>query len=236
MQQTAKQMSESILVGVLLILSGGYLDAYSYLCRGEVFANAQTGNIVLLGISLAQGNWRTAIQYLLPILVFAFGVYIAERFKWNWKERKVIHWRQVILLVEIFFLFLTAFLGPAFNWLANSMISFVCALQVESFRKIRGNACATTMCTGNLRSAAELMCRYHKTGDLVLKTKSIIYYLLIFVFVLGAMIGTIFAKWLSYQAVLVAILPLIVCFFIMFKEEDHMEFMFQFMKHDQNRQ
>ena len=41
------QMSESMLTAAFIILSGGLQDAYTYLCRGKVFANAQTGNIVL---------------------------------------------------------------------------------------------------------------------------------------------------------------------------------------------
>ena len=41
------QMSESLLTASFIILSGGLQDAYTYLCRGKVFANAQTGNIVL---------------------------------------------------------------------------------------------------------------------------------------------------------------------------------------------
>ena len=43
------QMSDSFLMSAFIILSGGLQDAYTYLCRGKVFANAQTGNIVLLG-------------------------------------------------------------------------------------------------------------------------------------------------------------------------------------------
>ena len=43
------QISESIELGILLALSGGFMDAYSYIGRGEVFANAQTGNMLLLG-------------------------------------------------------------------------------------------------------------------------------------------------------------------------------------------
>lgn len=46
----AMQMSESIEVAIFLALSGGLMDAYSYLLRGEVFANAQTGNMLLLGV------------------------------------------------------------------------------------------------------------------------------------------------------------------------------------------
>ena len=62
------QPSESLAVGFLLALTGGLLDAYSYLNRGEVFATAETGNIVLMGINLAQQNWSGALHYLLPVL------------------------------------------------------------------------------------------------------------------------------------------------------------------------
>ncbi len=220
-QNVERQMSESIVLGILLMLAGGYLDAYSYLCRGEVFANAQTGNIVLFGISLAHGKWSVSLQYLFPIVVFAIGIYVAEKLKWKLKAMdNRIHWRQIILLIEIVILFFTAFLGASFNWLVNSMISFVCALQVESFRKICGNACATTMCTGNLRSAAELMCAYQRTGNRTLLRKSMMYYSLILVFILGALFGAIATKWLVYKAVWLALFPLITCLFIMFQEQD----------------
>ena len=220
LQSEPKQMSESILIGALLILSGGFLDAYSYLCRGGVFANAQTGNIALLGISLAQRNFSMALQYALPILVFAFGVYLATRFRWSWKDRKAIHWRQIILAAEILLLFFTAFIGPSFHWLANSMISFVCALQAESFRKIHGNACATTMCTGNLRSAAEWMFNYQRTGEYTQFKKSLLYYSLVVLFAVGAMIGGLCSSLFSYRAIWVTLLPLTISFFLMFQLED----------------
>ena len=50
------QMSESFLLGAILALAGGFLDAYTYIGRGGVFANAETGNIVLMGLELADGN------------------------------------------------------------------------------------------------------------------------------------------------------------------------------------
>lgn len=37
-----KQISESLRLGLLLALAGGFMDAYSYIERGGVFANAQT--------------------------------------------------------------------------------------------------------------------------------------------------------------------------------------------------
>ena len=69
-----KQMSENFILGIILAAVGGYLDAYTYLVRGGVFANAQTGNIVLLGINLAEGSYLNALQYLFPIAAFSVGV------------------------------------------------------------------------------------------------------------------------------------------------------------------
>ena len=64
----AHQISESIELGILLSLSGGFMDAYSYMARGKVFANAQTGNMLLLGIYLSQGQYMKSFYYFLPVL------------------------------------------------------------------------------------------------------------------------------------------------------------------------
>ena len=42
------QMSEAFITALFLSVSGGLQDVYTYLYRGKVFANAQTGNIVLM--------------------------------------------------------------------------------------------------------------------------------------------------------------------------------------------
>ena len=42
-------------------------------------ANAQTGNIVLLGQSLAEANFHDALKYILPIISFALGVYLCRK-------------------------------------------------------------------------------------------------------------------------------------------------------------
>ena len=56
MDQHTHPAAERLFPVALLTLSGGLQDAYTYLRRGKVFANAQTGNIVLLGQSLFDGD------------------------------------------------------------------------------------------------------------------------------------------------------------------------------------
>ena len=141
------QMSETVRLGAVLAAAGGFLDAYTYLTRGGVFANAQTGNIVLLGVYLARGQFRTAGRYLIPILAFAAGVIVAELIKARFRYHPALHWRQITVGAELVILAAVAFLPQRWNVPANLAVSFVCAMQVESFRKIRGNTYATTMCT-----------------------------------------------------------------------------------------
>ena len=71
-----KQMSENFILGIMLALCGGFLDAYTYITRGGVFANAQTGNIVLMGINIAKGDFERVIHYVVPILAFVCSLQV----------------------------------------------------------------------------------------------------------------------------------------------------------------
>ena len=215
-----KQMSESLKIGIILAFTGGFLDAYTFLVRGKVFANAQTGNIVLLGTNLFQGEFKQALSYLVPIVSFIVGVFITEFIKLKFKENEKLHWRQIIIFIEIFLLALVAFMPQSLNNLANIIVSFICAMQVESFRKINGIACATTMCTGNLRSGTELLFKYIKTKDSDLKQKSINYYGIDLTFILGAGLGAVLTNIFDEKAVLVCCVILFIGFLVMFIKED----------------
>ena len=145
------QPSESLANGLLLAFAGGMMDAYTYLCRGQVFANAETGNLVLLGIQLAQRNWGRALYYLWPIMSFALGVLLTEWLRSHFTPLPGLpHWRQLVLVVECGGLLLVSLLpvGPL-DWLANVIVSFVSAMQIESFRKFEGLLlCHPPLCVG----------------------------------------------------------------------------------------
>lgn len=215
-----KQMSESLKIGVILAITGGFLDAYTFLSRGKVFANAQTGNIVLLGTNLFQGEYKKALTYLIPVSSFIVGVFISEFIKLKFKNNEKIHWRQIIVFIEIFLLILVAFMPENLNNLANIIVSFICAMQVESFRKINGISCATTMCTGNLRSGTELLFKYIKTKEPDLKEKCINYYGIDLLFILGAGLGALFTNTFKEKAVLFCCVTLFIGFIVMFIKED----------------
>lgn len=215
-----KQMSESVFVAVFLSLSGGFQDAYTFYCRDEVFANAQTGNMVLMGKNFATGNFEMGLQYLLPVLAFAAGVYIAERIRRQCKHYEKIHWRQLIVVMEILILFGVGWMPQGLNLGANMLVSFVCAMQVQSFRKVKGNAYASTMCIGNLRTATDMLSSYHVTKDKRLRNKSLLYYGFIGVFIVGAAIGGVLTELLKERAIWISCGLLLVSCLMMFIRED----------------
>ena len=217
-----KHMSESFRLAALLSLVGGFLDAYTYICRGEVFANAQTGNIVLVGLALSKYNFKGIIYHFVPVIAFMLGVILAEIIKRRIKPRRTyIHWRQIVIGAEIIVLTIMAFIPMGkYDVIVNISISFICAMQVEAFRKVNGTALATTMCTGNLRSATETLFHYIHTKNIFMIKKSLQYYAIIIFFISGAILGTFFTKIFVEKSILICFFILAVVFGIMFINKD----------------
>lgn len=211
-----RQYSDSLRVGVLLAITGGFLDAYTYIGRGKVFANAQTGNMVMLGLSLIEGKVEQIFKYIIPVVAFAIGVLLAEIIRGQLTKSEKIHWRQAVIAIEVILLIIVSFIK--YDYVANIIISLICAMQVESFRKFHGNAYATTMCTGNLRSGTEKLVIFIRNKDLKHLKVSFQYYFIIFIFCLGATIGGIATLSLGNKAVLITIMPLILSLIIMWKK------------------
>ena len=180
------QMSEAMPTVVFLTLSGGLQDAYSYCVRGGVFANAQTGNVILMSQRFFNGDLSGGLWFLIPLLSFACGVFVAERVRARYKRLRTVHWRQLIVLGEIIHLLAVGFMPSSLDYLANALVSFSCAMQVQTFRKMKGCAYASTMCVGNLRSGAESFSAYLRTGAPQLSKKAGQYFGVIVLFALGA--------------------------------------------------
>lgn len=213
-------MSESFLTAVFLSLSGGLQDAYTYLFRGKVFANAQTGNIVLLSSNLMDGNWERVLHYLVPLCAFALGVLTAEKMQEHFRNMQRLHWRQLVVLCEIVMLFVVGFFPQEWNLMANALVSFACAMQVQTFRKVNGYAFASTMCIGNMRSGMDSLCSWVLNRNPAALKKSFYYWGIILLFALGAGLGSLTLDLCGAKAIWLSCLLLAVSFCLMFLKED----------------
>ena len=96
-----------------LIAVAGFWGAYTYLLRGNVFCNAQTGNVVLMGLALGSAEWAKAGYYLVPISAYILGAFVSELLPNPIKHRFNVRWDTVLMLIEMIAVLGLGFLGRA---------------------------------------------------------------------------------------------------------------------------
>lgn len=203
-------------IGILLCLAGGFLDAYTYVTRGGVFANAQTGNLILLAIGLASGNGFSALRYLVPILFFFAGVFLSELLlRIGKKTRSDFRGHGFVLISEICVLIAVGFLPASVSdMFVNALVSFAAAVQFDNFRRLEGHPFATAFCTGNLRSATEHVFRgavEKEKGALITAGK---YFTVILAFLCGVTAGYFASHALGGHAAWIAAAVLLSVFIL----------------------
>ena len=212
------QTSETFVLSAILAMSGGFQDAYTYNVRKEVFSNAQTGNIVLMSQHIMMGELMKGLSYLFPVVAFALGVLVAERIGHRYKGAKRIHWRQIIVAIEIVILFAVGFIPERYDMLATMLVSFSCSMQVQAFRKVNGYGYASKMCIGNLRSGTESLSIYLREKQHGALKKAAHYYGIIFIFAIGAGIGGICSLHIGIRAIWISSILLAMVCAMMIKE------------------
>src|SRR5580658_3148773 len=87
----------SLIVAMLLTGAGGFLDAFSYVGQGHVFANVMTGNVVLSAISSVRGDWTHVARLLLPLASYVAGAAAGARLR-STAQKRMIAAPQVLAL------------------------------------------------------------------------------------------------------------------------------------------
>lgn len=148
---------DSLWIGTLLTATGGFLDAFTYLAHGHVFANAMSGNVVLLAVFALTGGWRQSLRHIPPILAFLLGVVAAQLFQRSRFGKSSLAGPALMsLTAEMVFLFVAGWFPRKFPSLPLVLgISFLAALQSSTFRRIEQWTYNSTMTTGNLRLLGE---------------------------------------------------------------------------------
>ncbi len=198
----------ALAVACLLSLSGGFLDAFTYVAHGGVFANAMTGNIILMGVSVTAGDWRQALNHLPPLVAFLLGVWAARALC---LPRLDPRWPALLsLALEIMVLTAIAFLPRSFPdvWIVLS-IAFAAAVQNSSFTKVRGWAYNSVVTTGNLRRFAEtLFAGIVPRRNDGMRDQAGVFGAICLAFLAGALVGGLATPWLHNAALAIPVLTL----------------------------
>ncbi|GAA1621130.1 YoaK family protein [Catellatospora bangladeshensis] len=198
----ARPTSRSLRLILLLTAAAGFLDAYTFLGRGGVFATAQTGNMVLLGVAAAQAQWDAALRHVPPIAAFVLGVWTAESIRLPRVAALLRRPLRAALLLEVLVLVVVGLLPSGVpDDLVAVLIAFVASVQITSFGLIGAWTFNTTVTTTNLRNAAQAVygAVVHRDRDSAARARSL--WPAIGSFAAGAVLGGLLTVRLGDQAV-----------------------------------
>lgn len=197
---------EQLIFCLLLTAVGGFFDAYTFVNCDGIFANAQTGNLIFVGIDLIEGNFSEVIHYSIPILSFVIGVLVSKFIETKYKELSIFKHIYMLLLTQIVALIIISIKHKYFGVdIRPIVISFICAIQFDGFRKVNNLVFASVFCTGNLRSMSEHLYKYFVLKKKESKIPFLIYLSVITVFLSGVILGAAMSKYLLHKAIIVPV-------------------------------
>ena len=197
---------EQLIFCLLLTAVGGFFDAYTFVNCDGIFANAQTGNLIFVGIDLVEGNFSEVLHYSIPILSFVIGVLVSKFIETKYKELSIFKHIYMLLLTQIVALIIISIKHKYFGVdIRPIVISFICAIQFDGFRKVNNLVFASVFCTGNLRSMSEHLYKYFVLKKKESKIPFLIYLSVITVFLSGVILGAAMSKYLLHKAIIVPI-------------------------------
>ena len=182
--------STTLRFGLLLTLANGFLDAYTYLARGGVFANVQTANVIFFALNMSQGKLTSALAHVWPLLAFIAGVGLASHLKSGRVERYLKHPLRWTMLLQAIVLFVIGFVPTTVaHTYVTVPISFVAAMQIGLFRNIGDFVYLPVATTGNLMRLVESGYTGFVDHDATARRAFGIYAALTLFFTGGALVG-----------------------------------------------
>ena len=196
----------------MLTAVGGFFGAYTFMLRGNVFCNAQTGNVVLMGIAFGTGKWKEGLYYLIPIFAYLLGAFVSELLPKPVKRHLPIRWDTLLIAIEMMTVIALGFIPiSAPVQISQVIINFVASMQYNTFRQAEGIPGATTFATNHIRQigvglAKELQ-HLHKPNKKHRRKLREHFDMLVF-FIGGAFIGAILCNIASVKAIWATLIPL----------------------------
>ena len=190
----------SLATGSVLMLATGFVDAYTFLQHGHVFAQAMTGNLVLIAIGAFDPSivafWRPLVSYL----AFVLGVVAV----WAWSRGQAPRrpgpqlatlGLQVVVLAVVGFL-----TGGALSVVITAFISFASGMQIAAFRDVGRASFTTTVMTTNSMKTVNAALTAVTSADPEGRVVARAYGMALAGFVAGAFLGAFLSTRLGDRA------------------------------------
>ena len=178
MQIVKNQMTLHHTVSII----GGFMGGYTIFNHCDIFANAQTGNLIKLVLKACSGDLESIGFMFLSFLIYAAGnVFYAIFRRYSRLSMKIVS----LIITSISIVLVGVLSAVANSFVAILPLAFAMPVQWNAFKTAGGNSSATTFSSNNIRQAVILMTTYIMDKDKKALRNSRFYWATLLCFHLG---------------------------------------------------
>ena len=196
-------------LALFLTFCAGYVDAYTFIVRGNTLVAGQTGNVVFLSVGLIQHNVSDASVKVMTLLAFMMGVLLLTIYK----EKLRIVKKPILSVIPLAVLSLIIGFVPQTveNIYLVPPLAFCMGLVTTAFGEVSGIAYNNAFMTGNIKRTMLAFGDYFRTKHTPFLREGLIFVSLLSSFVFGV----VFSAYLTiyYQEKTILGIPLMMSIF-----------------------
>lgn len=187
-------------LALFLTFCAGYVDAYTFIERGNTLVAGQTGNVVFLSVGIVQRNLADAEVKILTLLSFMLGVFLLTIYK----EKLKIVKKPILSLVPLGVLSLIIGFVPLTvdNHFIVPPLAFCMGLVTTAFGEVSGIAYNNAFMTGNIKRTMLAFGDYVRTKHTPFLREGLIFVSLLSSFVLGVVVSAYLSIFYEEKTIL----------------------------------
>lgn len=187
-------------LALFLTFCAGYVDAYTFIERGNTLVAGQTGNVVFLSVGIVQHNVADAEVKILTLLSFMLGVFLLTIYK----EKLKIVKKPILSLVPLGVLSLIIGFVPLTvdNHFIVPPLAFCMGLVTTAFGEVSGIAYNNAFMTGNIKRTMLAFGDYVRTKHTPFLREGLIFVSLLSSFVLGVIVSAYLSIFYEEKTIL----------------------------------
>lgn len=212
--------NERLWIFILLTLSGGYIGGFTFFLRGHIFCNAQTGNLLLLSLSLATWNTKLMSYTFSSLFAYSTGILLSEILERRVNKIGVIKWHTYLIFFEILVIVGLGFVPETAPYeFTQLFVNFITAMQFNTFRKAHGLGIATTFCTNHIRQVGSNFIRYLNEKKASNLYTCLSHLSMVLAFSFGVFLSVLLAKIFLGKAIWLAAVFLFIIFLYLLRSD-----------------
>ena len=187
-------------LALFLTFCAGYVDAYTFIVRGNTLVAGQTGNVVFLSVGIIQDNVSDASTKVMTLLSFMMGVFLLTVYK----EKLRVVKKPILSLIPL--AILSLIIGFVSLTVDNIYIvpplAFCMGLVTTAFGQVSGIAYNNAFMTGNIKRTMLAFGEYVRTKHTPFLLEGLIFVSLLSSFVFGVVFSAYLTIFFTEKTIL----------------------------------